>query len=66
MGLVGRIVRPAIEQAVRLVRDSSDWNPPLKSAAGGVTCILEQTRVRAALFVAKCNLIIDDRMIIAL
>ena len=49
MGRVGRILRPAFEQAVRLVRESSDWNPPLKSAAGGVACILEQARVRTHL-----------------
>jgi len=46
MGRMGRFARPAFEQAVRLVRESSDWNPPLKAAAGGVACILEQARVR--------------------
>ncbi|KAH7096265.1 hypothetical protein BKA62DRAFT_37367 [Auriculariales sp. MPI-PUGE-AT-0066] len=41
-----RVARPAFEQAVDLLRDCSDWNPPLKSAAGGVAHLLRHIELR--------------------
>ncbi|KAH7096273.1 hypothetical protein BKA62DRAFT_720233 [Auriculariales sp. MPI-PUGE-AT-0066] len=41
-----RVGRPAAEQAVDLLKESSDWLPPLKAAAGGVAFIMKQIRLR--------------------
>jgi len=45
MSQMGRVAWPALEEAIRLLRDASDWNPALKSAAGGLAHVLSIIRV---------------------
>ena len=40
------LARAACETLIELVRDSADVFPPLKAAAGGLTNVLKQLRVR--------------------
>ncbi|KAH7096267.1 hypothetical protein BKA62DRAFT_720223, partial [Auriculariales sp. MPI-PUGE-AT-0066] len=40
-----QVTRAAVEQAVDLLKEASDWLPPLKSAVGGVAFILNQIRL---------------------
>lgn len=47
MSQFGRVAWPALEETIRLLREASDWNPALKSAAGGLAHVLSIIRVRA-------------------
>jgi len=47
MDRLRRVARPALEQSIQLLRECSDWNPALKSAAGGLVYILSTIRVNA-------------------
>lgn len=34
------LVRSSLEMAVNLLKDSTDWNPPLKSASGTISNLI--------------------------
>jgi len=52
MNRLRRVARPALEQSIQLLKECSDWNPALKSAAGGLAYILSTIRVFAFIFSA--------------